>query len=151
MKRAGAQFGRAIFFMDRGYDDNKVFLGLDGLGQDYVIRLTAKWKLLFHGKWVLATRLRNQRKGKVKIPLFYRGKNHDAYLSHVRVRLTASRKEVNLVLVYGITEHPMILATNKGSSFRDDIIRVARPYFSRGASRNASAVRNKHSALTASV
>jgi hypothetical protein len=39
--------------MDRGYDDNKMFLKLDELKQDYVIRLTAKRKLFFHGKWVL--------------------------------------------------------------------------------------------------
>ena len=31
--------------MDRGYDDNKIFLILDHLKQDYVIRLTSKRKL----------------------------------------------------------------------------------------------------------
>ena len=36
--------------------------------------------------------------------LRYKGKDHDAYLSHVKVRLTASKREVYLVLVYGITE-----------------------------------------------
>lgn len=30
--------------------------------QDYVIRLTAKRKLLYHNKWVFATELRNRRK-----------------------------------------------------------------------------------------
>ena len=33
--------------MDRGYDDNKMFLKLEELGQDYVIRLTSKRKLLY--------------------------------------------------------------------------------------------------------
>lgn len=32
--------------MDRGYDDNKIFFKLEKLEQDYVIRLTAKRKLL---------------------------------------------------------------------------------------------------------
>ena len=68
--------------MDRGYDDNKMFLKLDSMEQDYIIRLTAKRKLLYHNKWVFATELRNRRKGKVKLPLFYKGKMHDAYLSH---------------------------------------------------------------------
>ena len=113
MERGAAMFGRATFVMDRGYDDNKMFLKLDELKQDYVIRLTAKRKLLFHGKWVPATQLRNQRKGKIKTPLMYKGKRHDAYLSHVKVQITASRKDIYLVLVYGITEHPMMLATNK--------------------------------------
>ena len=113
MERAAALFGKATFVMDRGYDDNKMFLKLDSMGQDYVIRLTAKRKLLYHNKWVLATELRNRRKGKVKLPLFYKGKRHDAYLSHIKVQITASRKDIYLVLVYGLTEHPMMLATNK--------------------------------------
>lgn len=66
MERGSSTFGRATFVMDRGYDDNKMFLKLDELKQDYVIRLTAKRKLFFHGKWVPATQLRNQRKGKSK-------------------------------------------------------------------------------------
>lgn len=131
MERAAALFQKATFVMDRGYDDNKIFLKLDALGQDYVIRLTAKRKLLYHNKWVHATELRNRRKGKVKLPLFYKGKMHDAYLSHVRVQITASRKDIYLVLVYGITEHPMMLATNKEIRTKDDVIKIAKLYFSR--------------------
>jgi hypothetical protein len=131
MERAKALFGKATFVMDRGYDDNKMFLKLDSLEQDYVIRLTAKRKLLFHNKWVPATELRNRRKGKIKMPVFFRGKQHQAYLSHVKVQITASRKDINLVLVYGITEHPMMLATNKELKSKDDVVRIARLYFSR--------------------
>lgn len=131
MERAKALFGKATFVMDRGYDDNKMFLKLDSMGQDYVIRLTAKRKLLYHNKWVFATELRNRRKGKVKLPLFYKGKMHEAYLSHVKVPITASRKDIYLVLVYGITEHPMMLATNKEIKSKDDVIKAAKLYFSR--------------------
>jgi hypothetical protein len=131
MERGKAMFGKATFVMDRGYDDNKMFLKLDELKQDYVIRLTAKRKLLFHNKWVAATELRNRRKGKITTPVFYKGKKREAYLSHVKVQITASRKDIYLVLVYGITEHPMMLATNKELTSRDDVIRIARLYFSR--------------------
>ena len=131
MERAAALFGKATFVMDRGYDDNKMFLKLDSMGQDYVIRLTEKRKLLYHNKWVFATELRNRRKGKVKLSLFYKGKMHDAYLSHVKVQITASRKDIYLVLVYGISEHPMMLATNKEIKSKEDVIAVARYYFSR--------------------
>lgn len=124
-------FGKACFVMDRGYDDNKMFLKLDELKQDYVIRLTAKRKLLFHNKWVSATELRNRRKGKIKTPVFYKGKHREAYLSHVKVQITASRKDVYLVLVYGVTAHPMMLITNKELRSKDDVVRVARLYFSR--------------------
>ncbi len=131
MERGKAMFGKATFVMDRGYDDNKMFLKLDELEQDYVIRLTAKRKLLLHNKWVPATELRNRRKGKIKTPVFYKGKQRDAYLSHVKVKITASRKDVYLVLVYGITEHPMMLVTNKELKSKDDVVRIARLYFSR--------------------
>ncbi|WP_455721427.1 transposase [Agathobacter sp.] len=131
MNRGKQLFGKATFVMDRGYDDNKMFLKLDELKQDYVIRLTAKRKLLFHNKWVPATQLRNQRKGKIKTPVIYKGKQREAYLSHVKVQVTASRNDIFLVLVYGLTEHPMMLATNKEIKSKDDVIRVARLYFSR--------------------
>ena len=131
MERGKAMFGKATFVMDRGYDDNKMFLKLDELKQDYVIRLTAKRKLLFHNKWVAATELRNRRKGKITTPVFYKGKKREAYLSHVKVQITASRKDIFLVLVYGITEYPMMLATNKELKSRNDVIRIARLYFSR--------------------
>ena len=131
MEQGAALFGKATFAMDRGYDDNKMFLKLDELGQDYVIRLTAKRKLFFHGKWVPATQLRNQRKGKIKTALTYKGKKHDAYLSHVKVQITASKKDIYLVLVYGITEHPMMLAANKKIKSKEDVVNIALTYFSR--------------------
>ena len=131
MERGRQLFGKATFVMDRGYDDNKMFLKLDELEQDYVIRLTSKRKLFFHNKWVPATQLRNQRKGKIKTPVFYKGNEHEVYLSHLKVQITASRKDIYLVLVYGITEHPMMLATNKQIKSKDDVIRIARTYFSR--------------------
>lgn len=131
MEQGAALFGKAAFAMGRGYDDNKMFLKLDRLGQDYVIRLKPNRKLLYHNKWTMAAELRNRRKGKVKMDVFYKGKNHEAYLSHARVQITASRKDIYLVLVYGITGHPMMLATNKGIKSKEDVIQVARTYFSR--------------------
>ena len=109
-----------------------MFLKLDDLEQDYVIRLTSKRKLLYHNKWTPATELRDRRKGKIKTSVFYRGKEHEAYLSHVRVQITASRKDIYLVLVYGITEHPMMLATNKEIKSKEDVLRVARYIFPDG-------------------
>lgn len=124
-------FGKATFVMDRGYDDNKIFLKLLSGSQDFVIRLTAKRKVLYHGKWIPVTELCNRRKGKVKMPLIYKGKERNAYISHIKVQITAARKYINLVLVYGITEHPMMLATNKEILSKEDVISAAKIYFSR--------------------
>lgn len=131
IERAKKLFGKATFIMDRGYDNNQMFLTLDSSEQNYVIRLTSKRKLLYHNKWVLATELRNRRKGKVKLPLFYKGKEHVAYLSHVKVQITASKKDIYLVLIYGISQQPMMLATNQAISSKEDLIAVAKQYFSR--------------------
>ncbi len=131
IKRGAALFGKATFAMDRGYDDNKIFLKLDSLKQDYVIRIKANRKLLFHNKWLTASQLCSRRKGKIKMKLFYKGREHDAYLSHVKVQITASRKYVCLVLVYGITQHPMMLITNKEISSKEDVTDIAMTYFSR--------------------
>ena len=92
IEQGAALFGKSTFAMDRGYDDNKMFLKLDEWKQDYVIRLKSNRKLLYHNKWTLATELRNRRKGKVKTNVFYKGKDHEAYLSHIKVQITASRK-----------------------------------------------------------
>ena len=129
--RGAVLFKKATFAMDRGYDDNKIFLKLDELEQDYVIRLTAKRKLYYHNKWVKATELCNRRKGKVKTSFFYRGKDHTAHLSHVKVQITASKKDIYLVLVYGISDTPMMLVTNKKINSKEDVIKIARIYFSR--------------------
>ena len=131
IERGKAMFNKATFVMDRGYDDNKIFLRLDELKQNYVIRLKKNRKLFYHNKWVLATELCNRRKGKIKTNFFYKGKNHIAYLSHIKVKITASRKDVFLVLVYGITEHPMMLVSNKEIKSKDDVISIAMNYFSR--------------------
>ena len=131
MERGAALFGKATFCMDRGYDDNKMFLKLDSLNQDYVIRLKSNRKLLFHSKWLSSTELCSRRKGNFKTSFFYRGKEHEAYISHVKVQITASRKNIYLVLVYGITEHPMMLATNREIKSREDVVKVAGTYFSR--------------------
>lgn len=131
IERGTELFEKATFVMDRGYDDNKVFQKLWDLKQNFVIRLTKKRKLFFHGKWVSSERLCAQRKGKIKMKLYYKGNWHEAYISHVKVQLTAAKKDVYLVLVYGITEHPMMLVTNKPISSKEDVIEIARLYFSR--------------------
>lgn len=131
MEQGAALFGKATFAMDRGYDGSKMFLKLDGLGQDYAIRLKSNRKPLYHNKWTPAAELRNRRKGKAKTNVAYRGKDHEAYLSHVKVQITASRKDIYLALVYSITEHPMMLAANKEIRSKEDVATVARIYFSR--------------------
>ena len=131
IKRGTRLFGKATYVMDRGYDDNKIFNNFTELEQDYVIRLTKKRKLFYNRKWMPATELCAKRKGKIKTTLRYKGQEHEAYLSHVKVQVTASKKNVYLVLVYGISEFPMMLLTNKPITSKEDVIGIAKLYFSR--------------------
>lgn len=78
MERGAALLGKAIFALDRAYDDNKMFLKLDALKQDYVIRVESNRKLPPHNKWITASELCNRRKGKIKTKLRYKGREHDA-------------------------------------------------------------------------
>lgn len=79
----------------------------------------------------MPTELRSRRKDEIIASVFYKGKDHGAYLSHVKTQIIASRKDIYLILVYSITEHPMILDTNKEIRSKENVIRVARIYFSR--------------------
>ncbi|MDR2546485.1 MAG: transposase, partial [Lachnospiraceae bacterium] len=64
IERGAKLFKKAMFVMDRGYDDNKMFLMLDKLGQHYIIRLTRNRKLLLgNGKWAKASEMCARRKG----------------------------------------------------------------------------------------
>ena len=45
IQQSAALLGHATFAMDRGYDVNKMFLKLDELGQNLVIRLNSNRKL----------------------------------------------------------------------------------------------------------
>ena len=123
--------GKATFVMDRGYDNNAMFTRLLKKEQRFIVRLTSKRKVLFHGKWMPVTELCNRRKGKIKLPVCYKGKEFDIYLSHVKVQITAKREFIHLVLVYGLGDKPMMLATNLPVNCKEDVLCVARAYFSR--------------------
>ena len=106
MERGAKLFKKATYVMDRGYDDNKIFQQMWDLGQNFVIRLTQKRKMFFHGKWVPATRLCAQRKGKVKLNLFYKGKEHEAHISYVKVQLAAENEMSILCWCMGLQSTP---------------------------------------------
>lgn len=74
MERGVELFDKATFVMDRGYDDNKMFLKLDQLHQDYVIQITKRRNLILRNKWVSATEPCNRRKGKIKASFFIKAK-----------------------------------------------------------------------------
>lgn len=125
----------ATFVFDRGYDMNALFHFMYKHQQEFIIRLTEKRKLFWKGKWFKASTLRDSRKGKIKTTLTFRldgkEKRETVYISHMNIKITASKRSVNLILVYGLGETPMMLATNKVIQGKDDVIHIVRTYMSR--------------------
>ena len=123
--------GKATFVCDRAYDSNMVFQYFIDKGQDYIIRLTEKRKLFHKGKWIKASSLMQMRKGKYKVILKFQGEEKECYVSFINVKITASKRPMRLVMIYGIGEKPMMLATNRPIKGKDDIVNICRTYLGR--------------------
>ena len=126
---------KATFVFDRGYDMNALFQFMFKEEQDFIVRLTEKRKLFWKGKWFKAATLRDSRKGKIKTNLTFcedgKVKQETVYVSHLNIKITASKRPVNLVLIYGLRNTPMMLVTNQPLKGKEDVIRVVRAYMSR--------------------
>ena len=122
---------KAIFILDRGYDDNKTFKYYLKKKQNFIIRLKENRKVYLNHKWYPITAIRDSRKGKVKIKVMFQGKEKECYVSVLRVQITAQNKWINLVLIYGLGETPMMLATNINIKGKKDLIKIARCYLDR--------------------
>lgn len=71
MEQGASLFSETTFAMDRRDEDNKIFLKLNKLKQDYVIRVKSNRKLLLHNKRLTASELCNHQKGKIKMKLIF--------------------------------------------------------------------------------
>ena len=123
--------GIGTFVCDRGYDFNEIYERFYDRKQYFIIRLTEKRKLLFKGKWYKATTLMRSRKGKFKTTLKFQSGEKECYVSFINVQITASKKPLRLVTIYGLGEMPMMLATNRPILGKDDVVDICRTYLSR--------------------
>lgn len=123
--------GKGTFVFDRGYDMNELFKYMYKNEQDFVIRLTEKRKLFHKGRWYKSSVLRDSRKGKIKTTVYFEKENCECYISHLNVKITADKRNVRLVLVYGLSDTPMMLVTNKVIKSKEDAISILRLYMSR--------------------
>jgi len=123
--------GKATFVCDRGYDANKIFEYFYAKEQYFIIRLTEKRLLFFKGRWYKATTLMKARKGKFKTTLKFQSGEQECYVSYINVHITELKKPLRLVLIYGLGEAPMMLATNRPIMSKDDVVKICRAYLSR--------------------
>jgi hypothetical protein len=123
--------GAGTFVCDRGYDANKMFERFYEKGQYFIIRIKKNRKLLFKGKWHSAEALGKERKGRFKTTLKFRSGEKECYVSFINVRITAVKQPMQLVLVYGLGDIPMMLATNRPIKGKDDVVNICRTYLCR--------------------
>lgn len=122
---------KGIFVNDRGYDSNEIFNYYFSKEQYFVVRLTEKRKIYRNHKWCKITTLRDAYKGKIKMNLMFQGEEKECYVSVLKVQITAKKKWINLVFVYGLSDTPMMLASNIPIKSKEDVIKIARCYLNR--------------------
>ena len=119
------------FVNDKGYDSNDIFNYYFSKKQHFVIRLTERRKVLYKNKWYNISTLRDSRKGKIKMDIILQVEKKQCFVSVLKVQITANKRWVNLVLVYGLGETPMVLATNISIKSKEDVIKVSKLYLNR--------------------
>ena len=122
---------KGTFVNDRGYDNNEIFKYYFKQKQDFIIRLKENRKVYKDHKWYKITTIRDSRKGKVHMKLFFQGEEKECYVSVLRVQITAEKRWINLILVYGLGETPMMLASNISIKYKEDLIKTVRCYIDR--------------------
>ena len=122
---------KGIFVNDRGYDSNEIFKHYLKQAQYFVIRLKENRKIYRNHKWYKITTLRDSFKGKIEMKLMFQGEEKQCKVSVLKAQITAEKKWINVVFVYGLSETPMILASNIPIKSKEDVIKIARNYLNR--------------------
>jgi len=132
----------ATFVFDRGFDRGSLFQLFHDHNKNreqqqyYVIRIKDNRKVCWKNKRLELPVLSAARKGKIKtnIQVWNRDRSHleqhTVYATHLKVRLTKDLPETFLVFIYGFTEQPMILASNRPIRGKDDVVRIICLYMS---------------------
>lgn len=122
---------KGIFVNDRGYDSNEIFNHYWKKNQYFVIRLTEKRKVYRNHKWYKIKTLREGLKGKIKMKIMFQGEEKECMISVIKAQITAEKKWINLIFVYGISETAMMIASNIPIKSKEDVIKIARCYLDR--------------------
>ena len=122
---------KGIFVNDRGYDSNAIFNYYFDKKQYFIVRLTEKRKIYKNHKWYKITTLRDGFKGKIKMKLMFQGEEKECSVSVIKAQITANKKWINIIFLYGLSETPMMLASNISIKSKEDVIKIARNYMNR--------------------
>lgn len=121
----------AVFVFDRGYDDYKVIDFVRGHRQYFVIRVTKNRKIRVKGRRAGLIQEGRRKKGKILIPVTYKGSRLTAKASHLRVRLLDGNEYYAVYCYMGDADEPMTLLTNRPIGSKEDVVSVVMNYVSR--------------------
>ena len=122
---------KGIFVNDRGYDSNEIFKHYWKKNQYFVIRLKENRKVYCKHKWYNIKTIRDSHKGKIKMKLLFQGEEKECMVSVIKAQITAEKKWINIIFLYGLSETPMMLASNIEIKSKEDVIKIARCYLDR--------------------
>ena len=108
-ERGKAMFRKATFVMDRGYDDNKMFLKLDELKQDYVIRMAR----LYFSRW--------------RIEEYFRCKKQVFQFENFRVRKLKAINALNFYITVCMAFLALVSMKAETNALKVSIIQTAAP------------------------
>ena len=121
-----------VFIFDRGYDDNKLIKFFLENNQYFVLRLTKRRKIVIKSKKLDLMATAKRKKGKIIIPLTYKGNNLQAKASHIKVNLIGFKETFFVIYNYlENAEEPLILLTNREINSKEDVISIVMNYCSR--------------------
>lgn len=122
----------ATFAFDRGYDDGKLMRLMLSLSQHFVIRMRHDRWLRFKGRRAKTSKLSAERKGKIVVPLTYKGRETYVKASHVVCKIPGIKAPMTVVFSYMEgKEEPMVLMTDLKVSSKEDLVRIVLSYHSR--------------------
>ena len=124
-------FPDATYIFDRGYDASEHFRFMDQHGKKFIVRIKENRTIYHKGKSWKATILRDSHKGKIKVHVMFDGEDTPCYVSLLNVYIPALRYPMRLLLIYGLTDTPMMLLTNRTVDSKEDVAKIVRSYFSR--------------------
>lgn len=120
-----------IFVFDRGYDDYKIFDFVSQHKQYFVVRVTKNRKIYVKNKKIGLIEEGKKKKGKIVIPLVYKGSKLTAKVSHLKVKLLDGKEYFSVFCYLGNASEPMTLLTNRPIVSKEDVISVVLNYASR--------------------
>ncbi len=65
--------------------------------------------------------------------VIFQGEEKGCYVSALKVQITANKKWINLLLIYGLQDTPIMLASNIPIRSKNDLIKITRCYLDRWA------------------